>query len=114
MSTDAIALCRDLPGPEYVLAALLQAGEHLRVLHDDCTGLIELLDDCGATVLQMEGPRLVQVPGESGRLLGLEAPPEPGWWVELHAPPGPHGRDAVMAVAGRLATLTRGSWWHTR
>ncbi len=56
MSTDAIAVCRELPGPEYVLAALLEAGEHLRVLHDDRTGVVELLDDLGRTVLQMESP----------------------------------------------------------
>jgi len=104
---EAVAICRDVPSGAAVLDALLEAGGHLRVRHDEAAGLVELLDDAARVVLQCDGPRLVQVPGEAARLLGVRAAvPEPGWWVEVHGA-------AAAPVAARLAALTGGVAWRS-
>lgn len=105
--SEAVAICRAVPSGETVLYALLEAGGHLRVRHDEVRGLVELLDDATHIVLQVDGPRLVQVPGEAARLLGMRAAvPEPGWWVEVHGVAAPQ-------VASRLAALTGGVAWRS-
>jgi hypothetical protein len=106
---EAVAICREVPSGEVVLDALLEAGGHLRVRHDGARGLVELLDDAARVVLQVDGPRLVQVPGEAARLLGMRvAVPEPGWWVEMHGDAG-----AAARVAARLASGTGGVAWRS-
>lgn len=109
MTGEAIAICREVPSGDMVLDALLEAGGHLRVRHDEVRGLVELLDDTARLVLQVDGPRLVRVPGEAARLLGLRVGvPEPGWWVEMHG-----DADVAPRVAAWLAALTGGVAWRS-
>jgi hypothetical protein len=62
----------------------------------------------------VEGPTLVQVPGEPARLLGAEAAdaPVPAWWVEARAlSRAPGAAEAAYRLAATLAETTGGSVW---
>lgn len=115
MTFDAVALCRDMPGPEIMLGAMLAAGGDLHVC-SDLLGAVVLLDDLARPVLRVEGPRLVHTPGEAQRLLGITLEvPQPAWWVEVYAP----DQDADAAAAARrvvmgLVELAGGCSWSTR
>ncbi|MGQ0777614.1 MAG: hypothetical protein ACT4NY_24920 [Pseudonocardiales bacterium] len=71
MTVDVIALCREQPDVAATLTALLAAGPQLRVRPIERGGLVQLCDDTGAPLVTVEGPSLVQVPGEVQRLLGI-------------------------------------------
>lgn len=101
MTVDVIALCREQPDVQATLTALLAAGPELRVRPIERGGLIQLCDDAGAPLVTVEGPSLVQVPGEVERLLGFDVP-APVWWVELRA--RDHHAEAVH-VAHRFADV---------
>lgn len=98
MTVDAIALCREQPDVHAVLDALLAAGSELSVRPIDRGGLVQLYDDGGAPLVTIEGPSLVQVPGEVERLLET-AVPTPVWRVEVRA--RAHHRGA-LGIAARL------------
>ncbi len=80
-------------------------------------GLLQLCTDDGHALTTIEGPRLVQVPGEVRRLLGIDVPdlPHAVWWVDAWAPE--HSRDGA-AVTIRyiqaLVALAGGHSWSTR
>jgi hypothetical protein len=112
---DAIALCRDHPDTAAVVTALLAAGPDLLLDTVEPAGLLQLRHPDGRLLLTTEGVRLVQVPGEARRLLGITAPvPEPGWWVESRAPG--HDREAEEVVRRFTRTLVQtagGVLWTT-
>ena len=116
MTFDAIALCRNQPDTGAVLAALLAAGPDLPLDRVESTALLQLRHPDGRLLMTTEGGRLVQVPGEARRLLGITDPvPEPGWWVESRA----HGHDpeaerVVRRFTRRLAEHTGGAMWTSR
>jgi hypothetical protein len=118
MTFDAVALCRDQPVPAVMLSAMLAAGEQLRVDTEDATKLIRLHHpDDGRLLLTTEGARLVQVPGEARRLLGIESAdvPHPIWWVETRAPQGdPEAEAAVRRFTHALTTALGGVAWSSR
>lgn len=116
MTFDIVALCREQPGPEASLAAMHSAGPELRVDVIESAQLVQLYHDDGRLMLTVEGARLVQVPGEVRRVLGIEIEvPHPVWWVESRAP----GHDPeAEAVARRftqaLVATTGGLSWSNR
>ncbi len=110
MTYDVIALCAREPDGGALLAALHAAAPGLRVLTTD--PVVRLLDDTGTTLVSIEGPRALAVPGEAERLLGVPDAPEPAWWVESRAATG---HDAAGVVARRfsaaLISVTGGTSW---
>ncbi len=114
MTFDVIALCRREPGPEAVVAALLTAGEGSFVDFDADRQLIGVRHPGGRRLLTVESARLVRVPGEVDRLLGLDVP-SPVWWVEGRAPDDDVEAEAVARTfAEALAVATGGRPWSSR
>jgi hypothetical protein len=113
MSTDVIALCARMPDPGTVLAALRAAGPDLRIDAAEPGSLIQLCAEDGAVLVSIESPRLVQVPGEAERLLGIPGPlPHPLWWVETRARPA--GAAVARRYAAALVSVTGGTTWQSR
>lgn len=117
MTFDAVALCREQPTTEMTLGAMSSAGESLRVRTVERGGLLQLCADDGHVLATIEGPRLVQVPGEVRRLLGIDVAdlPHAVWWVETWAPS--HSRDGAAIAAAYVQALvarTGGHSWSTR
>lgn len=114
MTFDVVALCRREPAPEDVVAAILTAGEESFVDFDDDRQLIRVRHADGRALLTVEGARLVRVPGEPLRLLGLDVPP-PVWWVEGRAPDEDAEAEAVARVfTEALIVATGGRTWASR
>ena len=100
MTLDVVALCDGQPEPAMMLAAMqaggaAAAGGHRRAADrwSSCAA------DDGRPLVTIEGARLVQVPGEVQRLLGVEPTCRTrSWWVETRAvPTRPGGRRASPA-----------------
>lgn len=109
MTVDSVALCRRRPTPDEILAALVRACPLLRVRPGE--SLLTLCDDAGVDRLHLDGPRLVQVPGEAQRLLGVDAP-APVWWVEARSLGTDHSSaTAVRTVAHAIVAITGGTAW---
>ncbi|MFF2653218.1 DUF6177 family protein [Streptomyces sp. NPDC058045] len=73
--------------------------------------MVELCADGGRVVVSVEAPRLVQVEGEVGRLLGVGVGGAV-WWTEVRAAAGVEGALRLAgSVAGRLAVLVGGTTW---
>jgi hypothetical protein len=112
MTTDLVALCRRPPDRASVLAALAAAGPDLGVRADPAGTVVELLGPDDDPLLAIDGPLLVQVPGEVTRLLGPGLAEAPVWWVEIRAV---SGRDDAVEVgrrfAARLVGALGGSVW---
>lgn len=113
---DAVALCRDRPGPETLLAAMREAGGELRVDTAANGQLIQLYAGDGRLMLTTESARLIQVPGEARRLLGADVDaPHPVWWVETRAPGhDPQARETAVRFTTALVGITGGVSWSTR
>lgn len=115
MTFDIVALCRDQPGPGELIAAMRAAGAQLRVNTIEESKLIQLYREDGRLLLSTEGARLVQVPGEAQRLLGVSDAPHPAWWVETHAPGrDPEAEAAARSFTGALIAASGGVSWSTR
>jgi hypothetical protein len=117
MTFDAVALCRDRPGPAEMIAAMLAAGPDLRVDAADATQSVQLYHRDGRLQLTIDGARLVQVPGEARRLLGIdtEAVPHPVWWVEGRAPGGdPDAAAVARRFTSALVAAVGGVSWCSR
>jgi hypothetical protein len=111
---DIIALCRRQPDPPTTLAAMLEAGPDLRVNIVDESRLVQLFHPDGRLLVTMEGSRLVQVPGEVQRILGVEVE-IPVWWVECRVPGHDQEAEAVARRFTRaLLAVTGGSLWSSR
>jgi hypothetical protein len=115
MTVGVIAVCTTRPDVEAEIAALVAAGPDLFVRPGHRSPILELLDDEEHPVLAVDGPRLVQVPGEVRRLLGASVPDdvEPVWWVEMRVP---SERDAAPAhrLAEQLVQRCGGFVWARR
>ncbi|GDY33527.1 hypothetical protein [Gandjariella thermophila] len=116
MTFDIVALCREQPGPEATISAMLAAGPELRVNTVEHADLVQLYHDDGRLLVTTEGARLVQVPGEARRLLGIDAEvPHPVWWVESRAPGHDPEAEAVARRFTRaLLARTGGMSWSNR
>lgn len=114
MTFDIIALCRRQPDPPTTLAAMLEVGPQLQVNVVDESRLVQLFHPDGRLLLTMEGSRLIQVPGEVQRILGVEAE-TPVWWVESRAPGhDPEAEALARRFTRALLTMTGGSSWSNR
>ncbi len=116
MTVDAVALCRDRPGPAEMIAAMMAAGPDLRLDTADETQL-QLYHQDGRLLLTIDGARLVQVPGEARRLLGIDTGtvPHPVWWVESRAPGGDPGAAALARrFTSALVAAVGGVSWCSR
>lgn len=113
MTLDAVALCPRQPNRQTVLDALLEVGPQLGVRPLPAVGLLQLCDARQRTVLTLEGPTLVQVPGEAQRLLGVDpATTDPLWWIQVRAEtaiPGAHRLAQRLCAA--LVARTGGTSW---
>jgi hypothetical protein len=113
---DIVGLCRQQPDAAIALAAMQVAGPQLRVDTVDHAHLVQLYHPDGRLLLTTEGPRLVQVPGEAERLLGItDGVPHPVWWVESRAPGGDREAEAVARrFTHALVPATGGVSWSNR
>jgi hypothetical protein len=110
--TDFVALCARRPEPRHTAAALLAAGPDFTV--GAAGPLVWVYDEADRPLLVIEGPLLVQVPGEPARLLDprLADLPAPVWWIEARAES--IDERAVLAArrfAVELAAQTGGVAW---
>jgi hypothetical protein len=113
VTRDVIALCGRQPDAGTTLAALRACGPDLRVDAIERGSLVRLCADDGRALVTVEGPRLVQVPGEVQRLLGVEDAPHPAWWVEARAVDA--GAAAIARrFAAALLSQTGGVSWSSR
>ncbi|WP_030546044.1 DUF6177 family protein [Streptomyces albus] len=113
MTQDVIALTPRMPDVKTLLAGLYAGGPDLRVNRAAGGSVVQLCSDDGRVLVSLEAPRYVQVPGEAGRLLGVEASADgPVWWTEVRAvsTSGEAGRLAG-SVAGRLTAVLGGTTW---
>jgi len=113
---DIVALCRDQPDAAVTLAALREAGPDLRVHTLEQAQLIQLYHPDGRLLMTTEGARLVQVPGEARRLLGItDEVPHAVWWVESRAPGADPDAEAVARrFAHAVVAQTGGMSWSSR
>jgi hypothetical protein len=110
---DVIALCGRQPDAGTTLAALQACGPDLRIDAIERGSLVRLCADDGRPLVTVEGPRLVQVPGEVQRLLGVADAPHPAWWVEARAVDA--GAAAIARrFAAALLSQTGGVSWSSR
>ena len=116
MTFDVVALCRDQPNVAVTLAALREAGPELKVDRIEQAQLIQLYHPDGRLLMTTEGARLVQVPGEARRLLGITGEvPHPVWWVESRTPGADPDAEAVARrFTHALVAQTGGMSWSSR
>lgn len=118
MTFDIIGLCRDEPGAEETIEALLVAGPELLVAEQAEDGVTQLHHPDGRPLVVIEDIRLVRVAGEAQRLLGLDAEvevPHPVWWVECRTRDDDEEAETVArAFIGALVERTGGLSWSNR
>ena len=116
MTLDLIALCERQPDAGVMLAAARACGPSLRVNTIERGSLVQLCgvdDQC--PLVTIEGARLVQVPGEVQRLLGVPDAPHPTWWVETRAvADDPEAPVIARRFTAALLSLTGGVSWSSR
>jgi hypothetical protein len=110
---DVIALCERQPDTGTTLAALQACGPDLRVAAVERGSLVQLCAEDGRPLVTVEGARLVQVPGEVQRLLGVADAPHPAWWVEARAV-DPGAAAIARRFAAALLSETGGVSWSSR
>ena len=114
MTFDVVGLCRREPGSGAVAAAILAASPGAQVDFDADRQLIRLHRPDGRPLLTIESARLVRVPGEARRLLGVDVP-DPVWWVESRAPDeDPEAEAVARAFTAALVAATGGRSWSSR
>lgn len=115
MTLDLVALCAQQPDAGMTLAAMQACGPELRLNTIERSGLLQLCADDERPLVTIESPRLVQVPGEAQRLLGVPDAPHPVWWVETRALAGePDAPDIARTFTAALLSLTGGVSWSSR
>ncbi|MFF4324803.1 DUF6177 family protein [Streptomyces sp. NPDC001568] len=111
MTKDVIALTPAMPDATAMLVALAAGGADLDVSPTGDGAVIQLLGAGGRPLVSVEAPVLVQVPGETERLLGTPSA-TPVWWTETRASTAvPEAVALAGAVAGRLAEVLGGAVW---
>ncbi|MFD5007245.1 DUF6177 family protein [Streptomyces mutabilis] len=112
MTKDVIALTPAMPDLPTLLAGLYAGGPDLGVDTLADGAVVQLRAPDGRPLVAVEAPILVQVPGETSRLLGDTGTEAPVWWTEARASTAvaEAGRLAG-SFAGRLATVLGGTVW---
>lgn len=114
MTKDVIALTPKMPDLSTLLAGLYAGGPDLGVNTLADGAVIQLCAPDGRPLVSVEAPILIQVPGETTRLLGTGTglPDSPVWWTEARASTAvAEGGQLAGSFAGRLATVLNGSVW---
>ncbi|MGQ4490450.1 DUF6177 family protein [Streptomyces sp. SAS_281] len=113
MTQDVIALTPRMPDTRTLLAGLHAGGPDLRVNQAGDGAVVRLCADSGQTLVSLEAPRYLQVPGEVDRLLGKGVWDEsPVWWTEARASSAAaEAARLAGSVAGRLAAVLGGAVW---
>jgi hypothetical protein len=114
VTKDVIALTPKMPDLRTLLAGLYAGGPDLGVNTLADGAVIQLCAPDGRPLVSVEAPILVQVPGETTRLLGISpgTPDSPVWWTEARASTAvAEGGRLAGSFAGRLATVLGGTVW---
>ncbi|MHB9854785.1 DUF6177 family protein [Streptomyces sp. Tue6028] len=114
MTKDVIALTPKMPDLRTLLAGLYAGGPDLGVNILADGAVIQLCAPDGRPLVSVEAPILIQVPGETTRLLGTgpALPDSPVWWTEARASTAvAEGGRLAGSFAGRLATVLNGTVW---
>lgn len=114
MTKDVIALTSKMPDLRTLLAGLYAGGPELGVNTLADGAVIQLCAPDGRPLVSVEAPILIQVPGETARLLGTgpDLPESPVWWTEARASTAvAEGGRLAGSFAGRLATVLGGTVW---
>ncbi|MFE3264829.1 DUF6177 family protein [Streptomyces sp. NPDC059215] len=114
MTKDVIALTLKMPDLLTLLAGLYAGGPDLGVNTLADGAVIQLCAPDGRPLVSVEAPILVQVPGETTRLLGTSPglPESPVWWTEARASTAvAEGGRLAGSFAGRLASVLGGTVW---
>jgi hypothetical protein len=115
MTLDLVALCERQPDAGTTLAAMRACGPQLRVDTIERGSLVQLCGEDERPLVTIEGPRLVQVPGEAQRLLGVPDAPHPAWWVEARAvSTDPAAPVIARRFTAALLSFTGGVSWSSR
>jgi hypothetical protein len=112
VTKDVIALTPKMPDLPTLLAGLYAGGPDLGMNTTADGAVVQLCAPDGRPLVSVEAPILIQVPGETTRLLGHAGEEGPVWWTEARASTAvaEAGRLAG-SFAGRLATVLGGTVW---
>ncbi|RAY13179.1 hypothetical protein DPM19_22070 [Actinomadura craniellae] len=118
MTYDLVALTAKAPNIRAAIDAMAHASPALRVRGAGSGAVIQLCDDEGRPLLNIEAAQRVDVEGEVERLLGPGAADGltvPYWWVEVRAS-GDGDRPAALAhrFADDLVRRLGGRVWSAR
>ncbi|MFF5519056.1 DUF6177 family protein [Streptomyces coeruleorubidus] len=112
MTKDVIALTPKMPDLPTLLAGLYAGGPDLGVNTTADGAVVQLCASDGRPLVSVEAPILVQVPGETARLLDHPVDEGPVWWTEARASSAvPEAGRLAGSFAGRLATVLGGTVW---
>ncbi|MEW2806641.1 DUF6177 family protein [Streptomyces massasporeus] len=112
MTKDVIALTPEMPDLPTLLAGLYAGGPDLGVNTTADGAVVQLCGPDGRPLVSVEAPILVQVPGETSRLLDHTVADGPVWWTEARASTAvAEAARLAGSFAGRLATVLGGTVW---
>ncbi|MEG3627553.1 DUF6177 family protein [Streptomyces poriticola] len=116
MTKDVVALTPTMPDLHTLLAGLFAGGPDLGVGTLADGAVVQLCAPDGRPLVSVEAPVLVQVPGETARLLGVGAGAGGSgggvWWTEARASTAVAEAGRIAgSFAGRLATVLGGTVW---
>ncbi|MDG9718719.1 DUF6177 family protein [Streptomyces sp. DH24] len=112
MTKDVIALTPRMPDLRTLLAGFYAGGPGVGVGAAAGGAVVQLCASDGRPLVSVEAPVLVQVPGETVRLLGEHGQEEPVWWTEARASTAVEEAGRLAgSFAGRLATVLGGTVW---
>jgi hypothetical protein len=112
VTKDVIALTPEMPDLPTLLAGLYAGGPDLGVTTTADGAVVQLCGPDGRPLVSVEAPILVQVPGETTRLLDHAVEEGPVWWTEARASTAvAEAARLAGSFAGRLATVLGGTVW---
>ncbi|MEU6260393.1 DUF6177 family protein [Streptomyces sp. NPDC047043] len=112
MTKDVIALTPKMPDLHTLLAGLYSGGPDLTVGARADGAVVQLCAPDGRPLVSIEAPLLIQVPGETTRLLDHAVEDGPVWWTEARASTAiAEAARLAGSFAGRLATVLGGTVW---
>ncbi|WP_434593987.1 DUF6177 family protein [Streptomyces sp. A5-4] len=114
MTKDVIALTPQMPDIRTILAGLYAGGPEVAINTTADGAVIQLCTPGGRSLVSIEAPILLQVPGETRRLLDADtgAWDSPLWWTEARAiTTAPEAELLAQSFAGRLVSVLSGTIW---
>jgi hypothetical protein len=112
VTKDVIALTPKMPDLPTLLAGLYAGGPDLGVSATADGAVVQLCAPDGRPLVSVETPTLIQVPGETTRLLGHAVGDGPVWWTEARASTAVAEAGLLAgSFAGRLVTVLGGTVW---